>query len=199
MAQRETTIVSAFKAGHPSTISLEDVRDVVHTHEANGLNYVWLAPKYGRVLWIDYDEPAGSNNWKTYSTYWFGRHGALVSHDPKTLVKDHVKWYVGPKKRIDLRFYFASPRNGDVYVTSPTREFYELEAEFFHRHGFCEKKMQETASAIMNRNDKELSSMKGLAPYWPPWFVDRPILESPEQKDIPNITKDKNEKMDKKK
>jgi len=111
----------------------EKVLDTVLTHDQSFGNYIWLQPHYGKLLWVDFEEPVGSGNWRVYDRYWWGRHAAVVSHDPKTLLRDHVKFFVDPKtKSINLLFWFQRP-DGTVYSMGPTRHFYELEQEYFRR------------------------------------------------------------------
>lgn len=149
-------IEQAIKRNKKRGIDLPDegcIYDVVWTHDQIGYNYVWLHPHYGKVLWIDFEEPIGSGNWRTYNRYWWTQHASLVSHDPETLVKDHVKWYVNPKtKTINLRFWFELP-NGEVYSMAPTKHFYELERDYFNTHKICmDYKIDEFDSASEGPN-----------------------------------------------
>lgn len=150
-----------------------EVRDVVHTHDQDGLNYVWLEPYFGKVLWIDYNE---TGQWKTYNSFWWTRHGQLISHNPDRLVEEHMAYYVTPAtKRIDLRFYFKSPL-GFVYMTNPTREFYELEAAYFRRHGFCNPKSPGLDVVSVNKEMAKQLKRPGLAVYVPPEHVPAYLL-----------------------
>ena len=111
--------------------------DVVMTHDQSLGNYTWLHPYYGKLLWIDFEEPAGSGNWRTYDRYWFGRHGSVIDHTPENLYEDHINEFVNPKtKSINLLFWFQRP-NGEVYSTPPNEHFYKLEAEYFKRWKLC--------------------------------------------------------------
>src|SRR5438045_4125887 len=103
-------IEQAIDKGKNPNISDECIYETVYTHDQVGLDYEWLWPVYGRLLWVDFEEPAGSGHWRTYDRYWWTRHAALVSHDPDNLVEEHVKWYVDPEtKKINLRFWFELP------------------------------------------------------------------------------------------
>ena len=131
-------IAEAIEAGKEKGISTVDVIDVVMSHDPTGDNYVWLWPHYGRLLWMDFKEPADTGDWQPYDKYYFGRHGAIVSHHPDKLVEEHVKIYVDPKTReIALKFWFEKP-DGTVYSMEPTRHFYELERDWFLENGLCQ-------------------------------------------------------------
>lgn len=130
---------AAIAAGVAPGISRACIVSTVHTHDQLGLDYPWLEPKFGKLLWVDFEEPAGSGVWKTYNRFFWGRHAALVPHDPDRLVEAHMDMYVRPAtRRIRLRFFFERPADGLVYWMHPTKEFYELEAAYFRRHGLCE-------------------------------------------------------------
>ena len=59
-------IQAAIDKGKRPDISEACVYDTAISHsQVNGSNYEWLAPYYGRVLWIDFEEPVGSGNWRT--------------------------------------------------------------------------------------------------------------------------------------
>jgi len=137
MSQFNALIEQGIAKGKRPDISTACVYDTVWSHDQLGLNYQWLWPTRGLVLWIDFREPAGTGKWRTYDRYWWARHAALVSHEPDKLVEEHVKWYVHPAtKKIDLRFWFERP-TGEVYSMAPTREFYELERDFFANNHLC--------------------------------------------------------------
>ena len=36
------------------------IDDVVMSHDQAFSNYIWLQPYYGKLLWVDFEEPAGS-------------------------------------------------------------------------------------------------------------------------------------------
>ena len=124
--------------GKRPDISVGCVVDTVFSHDQTGDNYVWLEPEFGRLQWVEFEEPAGSGQWVTYDRYYWTRHGCIVSHDPERLLEDHVRTYVDPRtKTINLRFWFELP-SGRVYSAAPTRRFYELERDYFSRHGLCQ-------------------------------------------------------------
>jgi len=139
-------IRAGLTAPKKSSVSESCIRDVVESHDQRGWNYAWLTPYFGLLQWVDHREPAEritkqkrgpAAEWKTYGKWHWERHGAVIDHNPKTLVKEHVRYYVDADTRlIDLRFYFQLP-NGFVYVTFPTRDFYRLERDWFARHGLC--------------------------------------------------------------
>lgn len=113
------------------------VEDVVASHDQAIGNYIWLQPKYGKVLWIDFEEPVGSGKWRTYDRYWWGRHACVVDHDPDKLFEEHVREFVNPKtKSISLLFWFLK-HDGQVYSMAPNEDFYRLEAEYFKHHKLC--------------------------------------------------------------
>ena len=87
-------IEKGIEEGKSPKISDACVYDTVWSHDQVGLNYEWLWPYYGRLLWVDYREPSKTGQWRTYNRYWWARHAAVVSHNPDNLVEEHVKWYV---------------------------------------------------------------------------------------------------------
>jgi hypothetical protein len=131
-------IAAAIAVDERPRIPTEEVIDVVFSHDTSGDNYVWLWPTYGKVLWIDFQEPAGQGEWRPYNKFFFGRHGALVSHQPEDLVEEHVRVYIDPETRkIALKFWFQRP-DGSVYSKEPTRHFYELERDWFAKNNMCQ-------------------------------------------------------------
>jgi len=131
-------IQAAIERGKKEDIGTACVYDTVFSHDQTGDNYVWLQPKYGKLLWVEFEEPAGSGVWRHYDRYYWARHGCVVSHDPDRLVEEHVRYYVDPEtKRINLRFWFEDPA-GRVHPVAPTREFYQLEADYFRQHQLCQ-------------------------------------------------------------
>lgn len=120
------------------TTPVSCILDVVTTHDQSIGNYVWLHPYYGILLWVDFEEPIGSGNWRTYDRYFWSRHAGAIDHNPSTLYKDHVERFVNPKtKTINLLFWFQRP-DGSVYSTPPNEHFYQLEAEYFKRWELCD-------------------------------------------------------------
>lgn len=135
-------IAEGIAKGKRDDISEGDVVDTVFTHDqnGNGRNYEWLFPFYGRFLWADFCEPAGSSNWQPYQRSWWARHACLIRHSPAYLVQDHVNYYVDPETRkIELKFWFERV-NGEVYSMAPTVHFYLLEREYFLRNRLCQGK-----------------------------------------------------------
>ena len=142
-SQYSFLIEQAIAKGKKKDISDACIYDTVYVHDQTGLDYPWLTAEYGKLLWADFEEPAGSGNWKTYNRFYWSRHAALVSHDPEHLVEEHVKWYVDPAtKKINLKFWFELP-SGIVYSMAPTRHFYELERDYFKRHHLCSSHPEE--------------------------------------------------------
>lgn len=133
-------IAEAIARGKRPEFSTGEIVDTAMSHNTTGDNYVWLWPYFGRVLWVDFREPAGKGEWQTYNLYFWSRHASLVSHRPETLVQDHVRFYIDSKeKQIDLKFFFQKP-NGEVNAIPPTPFFYELEREWFERNGLGQGK-----------------------------------------------------------
>ena len=117
------------------------VEDVVNSHDQAFGDYLWLWPKYGRLLWVDFEEPAESGIWRTYDRYYWVRHACVVDHTPDQLYEEHVREYVNPEtKKINLLFWFERP-DGSVYSIAPTEDFYRLEAEYFQHQQLCTPKM----------------------------------------------------------
>ena len=136
------TIEEAIDKGLDDGVTPGFVYDTVISHDQTIGNYVWLQPKFGKLLWVEFEEPTGSGHWRHYDTYYWGRHGSVVNHDPDVLVEEHVREFVdSATKTISLRFWFQDI-NGKVVSMLPTREFYELEAAYFRRHGLCNKHYQ---------------------------------------------------------
>ncbi|MHB1952966.1 MAG: hypothetical protein ACYCOU_04385 [Sulfobacillus sp.] len=130
-------ILEGIAKGKRPDISRRCVFETVRSHDQVGGNYEWLAPYYGKLLWVDFQEPVGTGKWRTYDRYWWSRHAAVCSHDPEVLVEEHVRLYVDPStRRIALRFFFERP-DGKVVMASPTRRFYELERDYFVRFKLC--------------------------------------------------------------
>lgn len=120
------------------TTPVSCILDVVTSHDQSFGNYVWLHPYYGTLLWIDFEEPIGSGNWRTYDRYYWSRHAGAIDHNPDKLYEEHVKAFVDPEtKFINLLFWFQKP-DGSVYSMPPNEHFYQLEAEYFSRWQLCD-------------------------------------------------------------
>lgn len=130
-------VQEAIQRGKREDIPVGCVYDTVLSHDQAFDNYVWLQPVYGKVLWIEFEEPAGSGSWRHYDRYYWARHGCVVSHKGDDLYDEHVAFYVDPRtKKINLRFWFEEP-SGRVYSMAPTEHFYRLEADYFKRNRLC--------------------------------------------------------------
>ncbi len=91
------------------------------------LSYPWLDGIHGGLNKIMYEEPAGSGVWKDYDVNIWNIHCKVIDHDPSNLVDAHMKAFVDPSSRFaKLHFYFK-----DGTVMEPTRQFYELERNWF--------------------------------------------------------------------
>ncbi len=124
--------------GQEDIVDPANALDVVTSHDQSFSNYLWLHPYYGIVLWIDFEEPAGSEKWLTYDRYYWCRHSDVVNHHPDVLYEEHVREFINPEtKSINLLFWFQRP-DGSVYSMAPTEHFYELEAEYFKRWKLCD-------------------------------------------------------------
>lgn len=129
-------VAEGMAEGMPPEVTPGCVVDVVVSHDQAFDNYPWLWPHYGKLLWVDFREPAGRGPWRTYDRYWWTRH-SIVSHNPDTLYDDHVRMFVDPRtRRIDLLFWFELP-DGTLYSRPPDEHFYQLEADYFQRFGLC--------------------------------------------------------------
>lgn len=107
-----------------------------YAHSASGMNYVWLEPNYGKVLRIEYKEPAETGPWLDYTDKIWKIHCEVINHG-KNLVEDHMQAFVSPRTRFaKLRFTFN--KNGKIYTREPDIDFYRLEKEFFDKHNICE-------------------------------------------------------------
>lgn len=116
------------------TFSSDCVNDCVKSHSQNAINYVWLNKlNHGKVLKVEFEEPANSNKWTLYDDHWWQVHCDVLDHNPDNLVESHYKAFVHPQTRFArLRFTFQ-----DGSVLEPTKQFYELEAEYFKNHNHC--------------------------------------------------------------
>lgn len=164
------------------------IRDVVESHDQRGWNYAWLTPYFGLLQWVDHREPAEhitksknkpAADWKTYGKWHWERHGAVIDHNPKHLVKEHMRYYVDPTTRqIDLRYYFQLP-NGLVYVTFPVLEFYELEAQWFRRHGLCGEGTNRKEAIYLDSLMSASYKLPGLTPYIDARKIMRNMMPTP--------------------
>ena len=137
MSQQLAAVGEAIDAGKRDDISVGCVFDTVLSHDQAFGNYEWLTPFYGKLLWVEFEEPAGSGRWRHYDRYYWARHGCVISHHPEDLVQEHVRFFVDPRtKQINLRFWFERP-SGEVYQTATDRHFYELERDYFARNSLC--------------------------------------------------------------
>jgi hypothetical protein len=93
-----------------------------------GSNYIWLQKLgHGSVEDIWFEEPVDSNNWTGYDKSWWETHCLVVSHG-EDLVESHFDAFVDPETRFArLMFLFK-----DRTLMEPTKEFYELEFDYFH-------------------------------------------------------------------
>lgn len=97
-------------------------------HVKEGNNYIWLnSLGHGRVVDVWFEEPVNSCKWRLYDEYWWAVHCKAIKHD-KNLVDSHVKAFVNKRTRFaKLLFLFD-----DGTLMEPTKEFYELEDEWFN-------------------------------------------------------------------
>lgn len=113
----------------------EECKKCAYAHQQTGLNYIWLEPYYGKVLKIEYKEPAETGPWREYTDEIWRIHCKVINHE-KNLVKNHMDAFVNPKTRFaKLRFTFN--KNGIIYSREPDEQFYKLEHEYFQRFGIC--------------------------------------------------------------
>ena len=106
-----------------------------YAHKESGLNYVWLQPYYGKLLKVEYKEPAETGSWRDYTDKIWDIHCNVINHRDN-LIDSHMKAFVNPETRFaKLRFIFN--KNGIIYVREPDRHFYELEKKYFEDNGIC--------------------------------------------------------------
>lgn len=131
---------SANIRGKKERLRLENkcIEKCSYSHKRSGLNYEWLEPKFGEVLKIEFEEPPGSGKWNPYTDRIWDIHCKVVDHSPDNLVDAHVKAFVNPKTRF-ARLKFMFKKLGKIYSMEPTREFYELEEEYFRKNGLCQE------------------------------------------------------------
>lgn len=105
----------------------------VHSQNPMGRDYEWLdVLKFGKVLKVEFEEPAGSGNWKMYTDKWWGVHCKAIDHSPDKLVDAHVKAFINPDTKFaNLRFYFEKLS----VPIPPEKHWYELEAAYFKNGG----------------------------------------------------------------
>ena len=108
--------------------------DCVKTHSQSGNNYSWLnVLGHGKVKEVKFEEPVDSENWKVYTDDWWKIHCKAIDHDPDNLVEAHVMAFINPNQRFaKLEFTFE-----DGTKMEPTRQFYDLEADYFRKNGYC--------------------------------------------------------------
>lgn len=107
----------------------------VYAHEFDGLNYVWLEPHYGKVLKVEFEEPANSGKWRDYDKHWWEIHCKVIDHK-ENLINAHMKAFVNPETRF-ARLRFTFNKNSQIYQMEPDINFYKLEKEYFHKYGIC--------------------------------------------------------------
>ena len=119
---------------YTESFSNECVSECVKSHSQTSGNYVWLNKlNHGRVLKVEFEEPANSNNFILYNEKWWQVHCDVIDHNPDNLVESHYKAFVDPTTRFArLRFTFE-----DGAILEPTKHFYELEAEYFKKNKLC--------------------------------------------------------------
>ena len=89
--------------------------------------YPWLNNVNGGIDYIEFEEPAGSGNWQSYTPQTWQAHCDAVSHNPSNLVESHMSSFVNPSTRFaKLKMHF-----NDGTVREPTRQDYEKEAQWF--------------------------------------------------------------------
>ena len=149
-ASSDALEVAGERAPHEPGIRNPCIRDVVESHDTRGWNYAWLMPLLGRVLWIDHRDALQSSKGGRRRSGKHMDHGRGRAMVPSSIIihsasTSHI-YYVDPDSRlIDLRFYMQLP-NGMVYVTFPIERFYELERDWFVKHGLCGAPTTETTS-----------------------------------------------------
>lgn len=99
----------------------------VFSHQPSGLSYPWLDDIHGGVDKIMFEEPPGSGIWREYTDKIWEIHCKAVNHNPGELSAAHVRAFVNPDTRFArLNFHFR-----DGTVMEPTKEFYDLEEQWF--------------------------------------------------------------------
>lgn len=104
-----------------------------NSHVPSGDNYKWLnALGHGKVMGIQFEEPINSGLWRNYTDDIWKIHCKVIDHRPSKLVQSHVDAFVGNNRFANLRFTFE-----DGSVLAPTKDFYELEKQYFENNGLC--------------------------------------------------------------
>lgn len=105
----------------------------LRAHSLNDNNYLWLNKLgHGEVLQIEFQEPPNIGNWIVLDDNLWDLHCQTLTHNPNNLVEAHMNAFVYPNRIANLRFTF---RDGSILF--PTREFFELEAEYFRNNNSC--------------------------------------------------------------
>jgi hypothetical protein len=140
---------SVFREGYSNCISCIDA------HIPEGKNYEWLLEKFGKVVEIKFEEPARIKDdpvfqngkmvgeWSPYTNKIWEIHCRVIDHK-NNLVQSHYDSFIDRNKRF-ARLCFTFNKNGKIYEMEPTREFYELEDEYF------KKKVNCSTSSIVER------------------------------------------------
>lgn len=112
-----------------------DCKKCTFAHQSTGLNYIWLEPYYGKLLKVEYKEPAETGQWRDYSDKIWEIHCKVINHGDN-LIEAHMKAFVNPATRFaKLRFTFN--KNGTIYTREPDINFYKLEKEYFEKNNIC--------------------------------------------------------------
>jgi hypothetical protein len=114
--------------------SLSCSDECLKAHSSSGDNYSWLdSLGYGKVKKVEFEEPVNSGKWTLYDDNWWGTHCKVIDHTPANLVNSHYYAFIDPNTRFArLRFTFENGK-----VMEPTKEFYQLEADYFKNNKLC--------------------------------------------------------------
>jgi len=123
-----------YKAESFITSTNKCIDNCVDSHSQNGDDYMWLNQLgHGKVVNIYFEEPVNSGKWTLYDDNWWKVHCKVIDHRPDNLVKSHVDAFINPHTRFArLMFTFQ-----DGKKMEPTKEFYELEANYFRNNKLC--------------------------------------------------------------
>lgn len=118
------------------------IKQCMHVHMQEGLNYPWLNDIKGGLHKVQYMEPPNSGEWKEYSEKTWRGHCKLVSHNADNLIYDHIKAFVNPDTRFaKLKYIFNNGEEIELDYKHAI-EYYQKESEYFRKNNICENYQQ---------------------------------------------------------
>jgi hypothetical protein len=137
-ARAEIKLNEEIKEHMTQTVTNECVGECLTTHSVRGLNYPWLNDIHGGLMKIQYMEPPISGQWVDYTDDVWSTHCSLISHNPDTLVDEHINAFVNPDTRFArLQFIFNDGTVIQLEDMDTANDFYTREADYFRENNIC--------------------------------------------------------------